>query len=84
MSDDFRGTQTRFHCGDVIARADDPCHEGIVQASFGWTVRVRWCETDWREDCDLNDMVLVRAVVPPIQNYTAQQVRNRIRIGLPV
>lgn len=50
--------------GQRVSRCDNPCHEGVIVAVFGFsgnvagehaTFRVLW-DNGWREDCDRDEI----------------------------
>jgi hypothetical protein len=54
------GTQIKFNCGDVVAREDDPRHEGVVIAVIGNDARVAWPDlNNAREDVNQDELVLI-------------------------
>lgn len=55
------GTQIKFYCGDVVAREDDPRHEGTVIAILGNDARVAWPDlNNAKEDVNQDELVLIK------------------------
>ena len=52
------GTQLKFRTGDQV-REIDGRHVGTVISQFGWTVRVQWEDSCWKEDLQPEQLVKV-------------------------
>jgi hypothetical protein len=53
-----RGLQLQFSCGDRV-REPEGHHLGTVIAQWGWTVRVAWDGSNWKQDLEPDQLELV-------------------------